>query len=172
MCVLGMPCLGLLRVCIEFLGRWWMRTVCGGAGSMVIVYGYLGKGSCVHFCILEFTLYAISPLSHSLAIHEHSNLTTTTCDSYQRTPFKMPILRNLTTKIKTAISPSSSPSSSPTSSPSGFEVLQGRRETDGYTVTRPETNARVDSFMTEETSQAKQRRVSKFREELDFACEE
>jgi hypothetical protein len=83
----------------------------------------------------------------------------------------MPILRNLTTKIKTAISPSGSPVTSPTSSPSsssGFEVLSGRRESDGFTVKRPETTARVDSFMTEETSQAKQKRVSRFREELGF----
>ncbi|KAH5214970.1 hypothetical protein HBI62_181510 [Parastagonospora nodorum] len=84
----------------------------------------------------------------------------------------MPLLRNLTTKIKTAISPSSSPVASPTSSPSGFEVLSGRREGDGYTVKRPETSARVDSFMTGEMSQAKARRVSRFREELEFEHEE
>jgi hypothetical protein len=80
----------------------------------------------------------------------------------------MPTLRNFTTMIKTAISPSSSPASSPTSSPSsGFEVLSGRREVDGYTVKRPETNARVDSFMTDDMSQTKHKRVSRFREELD-----
>jgi hypothetical protein len=86
----------------------------------------------------------------------------------------MPTLRNLTTRIKTAISPSSSPSTSPTSSPSsGFEVLSGRREGDGFTVKRPETTARVDSFnMTDESSQAKQKRVSRFREELDVFQDE
>ncbi|OAK99877.1 hypothetical protein IQ06DRAFT_152246 [Phaeosphaeriaceae sp. SRC1lsM3a] len=78
----------------------------------------------------------------------------------------MPILRSLTTKIKVAISPSASPSSSPTSSPTGFEVISGRRESDGYTVKRPETSMRTDSFITDETAQAKQRRVSRFREEL------
>ncbi|KAF1920354.1 hypothetical protein BDU57DRAFT_552770 [Ampelomyces quisqualis] len=85
----------------------------------------------------------------------------------------MPLLRNLTTKLKTAMSPSASPSSSPTSapSPSGFEVLAGRRESHGFAMKRPETNPRVDSFVTDETSQAKQRRVSRFREELGL-CEE
>jgi hypothetical protein len=88
----------------------------------------------------------------------------------------MPTLRNLTTRLKTAISPSSSPTTSPTSatlSPtSGFEVLSGRREGDSFTVKRPETNARVDSFTIDETSQAKQKRVSRFREELDVFSNE
>ena len=84
----------------------------------------------------------------------------------------MPILRAITTKIKTAISPSSSPSSSPTSSTSstssGFEVLSGRRE-GGCTVKRAETQAREDSFMASResvVSNKKQKRVSRFREEL------
>jgi hypothetical protein len=78
----------------------------------------------------------------------------------------MPILRNFTTKIKTAITPSSSPVTSPTSTASGFEVLGGRRENDNYMVTRPETSVRVDSFTSDEWAQKKQRRVSRFREEL------
>jgi hypothetical protein len=73
----------------------------------------------------------------------------------------MPILRNFT-----AITPSSSPVTSPTSSASGFEVLGGRRESDNYMVTRPETSVRVDSFTNDEWAQKKQRRVSRFREEL------
>ncbi|KAF2031880.1 hypothetical protein EK21DRAFT_62300 [Setomelanomma holmii] len=88
----------------------------------------------------------------------------------------MPILRNLTTKIKTAISPSTSPTTSPTrSQTSGFEVVSGRRE-GGMIVKRPETNERMDSFMTNSTSNASQesvdwsqrktRRISRFREEL------
>jgi hypothetical protein len=83
--------------------------------------------------------------------------------------FTMPLLRSLTTKIKTAISPSSSPTS-PRETSSGFEVLAGRKETDHYAVKRPETNARMDSFIIEESAQEwthkKQRRVSRFREEL------
>ncbi|KAH8724549.1 hypothetical protein GQ44DRAFT_251564 [Phaeosphaeriaceae sp. PMI808] len=99
----------------------------------------------------------------------------------------MPLFSNLTTKIRTtfSISPSSSPSSSPTSShPStGFEVRAGRRES-GFVVKRPKTTDRVDSFMTDmmdETPNAsqesvdstpkKQRRVSRFREELSFEDE-
>jgi hypothetical protein len=95
----------------------------------------------------------------------------------------MPILRTLTMKIKTAISisPSSSPTSSPTGSQtSGFDVVSGRRE-GGFTVKRPETSTRMDSFMTDGTSNASQesvdwsqkktRRVSRFREELGVGDE-
>jgi len=92
-------------------------------------------------------------------------------------------LRALTTKIKIAISisPSSSPNTSPTSATSatsGFEVISGRREgssTASFAVKRPETQQRIDSFMTHETNSSQEsvewaqkgkRRVSRFREEL------
>ncbi|KAL5121094.1 hypothetical protein ACEQ8H_000945 [Pleosporales sp. CAS-2024a] len=91
----------------------------------------------------------------------------------------MPILRSLTTKIKTAISPSSSPTSPPPSG-GGFEVLRGRRE--GSAAKRPESSLRVDSFMADETAATaaaaaaaahmKQKRVSRFREELAFEHDE
>jgi hypothetical protein len=88
----------------------------------------------------------------------------------------MPLLRTLTTKIKTAISPSSSPATSPTSpqnQTSSFEVVGGRKE-GGITLKRPETHFRMDSFMTDvsntskvDLTENKQRRISRFREELD-----
>ncbi|KAH9862063.1 hypothetical protein IAQ61_010265 [Plenodomus lingam] len=99
----------------------------------------------------------------------------------------MPLLRNLTTKIKTAISPSSSPTTSPTSpDTSSFQVVSGRKE-GSMTVNRPgETPLRMDSFLDGEEKQVtkvrsesssegegegnfaerKQRRISRFREEL------
>ncbi|KAF1837984.1 hypothetical protein BDW02DRAFT_565488 [Decorospora gaudefroyi] len=97
----------------------------------------------------------------------------------------MPLFRSLTTKIKTSLSPSSSSSSetSPTSptSPhvsSSFEKVSGRKEGNAnMSVKRPEAQARVDSFMTqgsnashESVEERKQRRISRFREELD--CDE
>jgi len=99
----------------------------------------------------------------------------------------MPLLRTLTTKIKTAISPSPSPTASPTS-PS-FHVVSGRKE-GGLVVKRSsEVHIRIDSFLdTHEAkelaktttrsgsssegegdgnfAERKQRRLSRFREEL------
>lgn len=99
----------------------------------------------------------------------------------------MPLLRTLTTKIKTAISPSSSPTASPTS-PS-FQVVSGRKE-GGLVIKRTsEAHIRIDSFLdTDERkelaktptrsasssdgegesnfTERKQRRLSRFREEL------
>ncbi|KAI8939623.1 hypothetical protein NX059_003384 [Plenodomus lindquistii] len=102
----------------------------------------------------------------------------------------MPLLRNLTTKIKTAISPSSSPTSSPTSpETSSFQVVSGRKE-GSITVKRPnETPIRMDSFTEGDDkelakprsgsssdgegsfAERKQRRISRFREELGVGDE-
>ncbi|KAF1946667.1 hypothetical protein EJ02DRAFT_217156 [Clathrospora elynae] len=87
----------------------------------------------------------------------------------------MPLLRTLTTKIKTSFSPSPSPETSPTSPKvSSFAVVSGRKE-GGATVNKPETQNRVNSFMTqgsnasnESVEEKKQRRISRFKEELDF----
>jgi hypothetical protein len=96
----------------------------------------------------------------------------------------MPIFRTLTTKIKTSFSPSSSPDTSPVQSPtslqlSSFEKVSGRKETSDVTAKRPEVQGRIDSFMTqgsnasnESVEERKQRRQSRFREELDFETEE
>jgi hypothetical protein len=92
----------------------------------------------------------------------------------------MPIFRTLTTKIKTSLSPSSSPEQSPTSpQASSFEKLSGRKEVCDITVKRPEVQGRIDSFMSqgsnasnESVEEKKQRRQSRFREELDFEAEE
>ncbi|KAJ4412788.1 hypothetical protein N0V91_000550 [Didymella pomorum] len=72
----------------------------------------------------------------------------------------MAILRTLTTKIKTKMSPTSSPTTSPTSPQvSSFEM-------------RPESQIRMDSFIDDDVYEApketekKDRRVSRFREEL------
>lgn len=101
----------------------------------------------------------------------------------------MPLLRNLTIKLKIAISPSSSPTTSPTSPQiSSFQVVSGRKE-GAVAVKRPsETHLRVDSFIEGEEkglkkarsgssseaegegegsfAERKQRRISRFREEL------
>ncbi|RMZ70554.1 hypothetical protein GMOD_00000661 [Pyrenophora seminiperda CCB06] len=98
----------------------------------------------------------------------------------------MPIFRTLTTKIKTSFSTSSSPETSPYNSPtfshqpSSFERISGRK--DGNAVVagnkRPEPQARVDSFMTQGSNMSndsveekKQKRISRFREELDFEAD-
>jgi hypothetical protein len=101
-----------------------------------------------------------------------------------RQSFNMPIFRTLTTKLKTSLSPSS-PDSSPDQSPtspqvSSFEKINGRKEGSvGGAVKRPEVQARADSYMTqasnasnESVEEKKQRRMSRFREELDFEAEE
>lgn len=83
----------------------------------------------------------------------------------------MAILRTLTTKIKTKMSPSSSPTTSPTSPQiSSFERVSGRKE---ISMQRPETQARMDSFIGDDDvyeaskeTEKKDRRVSRFREEL------
>ncbi|KAJ4984886.1 hypothetical protein SVAN01_09580 [Stagonosporopsis vannaccii] len=87
----------------------------------------------------------------------------------------MALLRTLTTKIKTKMSPSSSPNTSPTSPHvSSFEKVSGRKD---YSVQRPEAQPRMDSFIedddvyeapkeTETETDKKDRRVSRFREEL------
>jgi hypothetical protein len=100
----------------------------------------------------------------------------------------MPLLRSLTTKIKTKISsPSVSPSTSPTSPQvSSFEKMGGRRDQHTHThqheqqhqhqgaVQRPESYVRVDSFIAsppgtpKESMARREKRVSRFREELDF----
>jgi hypothetical protein len=107
----------------------------------------------------------------------------------------MPLLRTLTTKIKTKISsPSVSPSTSPTSPQvSSFEKMSGRRDQHTLTLThtheqqhqhhqhqhqgavqRPESYVRVDSFIAsppgtpKESMARREKRVSRFREELDF----
>jgi hypothetical protein len=107
----------------------------------------------------------------------------------------MPLLRTLTTKIKTKISsPSVSPSTSPTSPQvSSFEKMSGRRDQHTLTLThtheqqhqhhqhqhqgavqRPESYVRVDSFIVsppgtpKESMARREKRVSRFREELDF----
>jgi hypothetical protein len=108
----------------------------------------------------------------------------------------MPLLRSLTTKIKTKISsPSVSPSTSPTSPQvSSFEKMSGRRDQHTHThsltltqkheqqhqhqhqgaVQRPESYVRVDSFIAsppgtpKEGMARREKRVSRFREELDF----
>jgi hypothetical protein len=100
----------------------------------------------------------------------------------------MPLLRTLTTKIKTKISsPSVSPSTSPTSPQvSSFEKMGGRRDQHTHThqheqqhqhqgaVQRPESYVRVDSFIAsppgtpKESMARREKRVSRFREELDF----
>jgi hypothetical protein len=107
----------------------------------------------------------------------------------------MPLLRTLTTKIKTKISsPSVSPSTSPTSPQvSSFEKMSGRRDQHTLTLThtheqqhqhhqhqhqgavqRPESYVRVDSFIAsppgtpKESMGRREKRVSRFREELDF----
>ncbi|KAF1928996.1 uncharacterized protein M421DRAFT_4819 [Didymella exigua CBS 183.55] len=82
----------------------------------------------------------------------------------------MAILRTLTTKIKTKMSPSSSPATSPTSPQvSSFERVSGRKD---YSVQGPESQRRMDSFVDDDVYEApketekKDRRVSRFREEL------
>lgn len=83
----------------------------------------------------------------------------------------MAILRTLTTKIKTKMSPSSSPTTSPTSPQvSSFERVSGRKE---FSMQRPEAQTRMDSFIAEDDvyeapkeTEKKDRRVSRFREEL------
>ncbi|KAJ8108441.1 hypothetical protein OPT61_g8172 [Boeremia exigua] len=83
----------------------------------------------------------------------------------------MALLRTLTTKIKTKMSPSSSPSTSPTSPQvSSFERVSGRKD---FGVERPEAQARMDSLIddddvyeTPKETEKKDRRVSRFREEL------
>lgn len=92
-----------------------------------------------------------------------------TCQ-HQYTTFNMAILRTLTTKIKTKMSPSSSPTTSPTSPQvSSFEKVSGRKD---YSVQRPESQKRMDSFIDDDVDEApketekKDRRVSRFREEL------
>lgn len=100
-------------------------------------------------------------------------------------PPNMPIFRTLTTKIKTSLSPSSSPETSPDGSPtspqvSSFERISGRKEGGvSGAVKRPEVQTRVDSYMTqgsnasnESVEEKKQRRLSRFREELDFEAED
>ncbi|KAF2130065.1 hypothetical protein P153DRAFT_385302 [Dothidotthia symphoricarpi CBS 119687] len=88
----------------------------------------------------------------------------------------MPLLRSITTKIMTVISPSSSPTTSPTSSVSSFEVVSGRKA-GGMNASRPDVYMRNDSFMHEEMVKAvektekKNRRISRFREELDVGDE-
>ncbi|EDU45822.1 hypothetical protein PtrSN002B_002481 [Pyrenophora tritici-repentis] len=98
----------------------------------------------------------------------------------------MPIFRTLTTKLKTSLSASSSPDTSPYNSPtsphqpSSFEKVSGRKEGNTSTTAnkRPEVQARVDSFMTqgsnmsnESVDEKKRRRISRFREELDFEAD-
>lgn len=95
-----------------------------------------------------------------------------TCQHQQQT-INMALLRTLTTKIKTKMSPSSSPNTSPTSPQvSSFEKVSGRKD---YSVQRPEAQSRIDSFIEdddvyeapkERESEKKERRVSRFREEL------
>ncbi|KAF3005044.1 hypothetical protein E8E13_009283 [Curvularia kusanoi] len=83
----------------------------------------------------------------------------------------MALLRTLTTKIKTKMSPSSSPTTSPTSPQvSSFERLNGRKD---YSVQRPETQVRMDSFIDDDDvyeapkeAEKKEKRVSRFREEF------
>lgn len=104
---------------------------------------------------------------------------------YLQQPPNMPIFRTLTTKIKTSLSPSSSPETSPDGSPtspqvSSFERISGRKEGGvSGAVKRPEVQTRVDSYMTqgsnasnESVEEKKQRRLSRFREELDFEAED
>jgi hypothetical protein len=99
---------------------------------------------------------------------------TATVNTTTYTYTTMPLLRTLTTKIKTKISPSTSPSTSPTSPQvSSFEKMSGRK--DQGAVQRPESYMRMDSFITppstpKETDR-KDKRVSRFREELDFGDE-
>ena len=105
----------------------------------------------------------------------------------QHQNLKMPIFRTLTTKLKTSLSASSSPESSPEQSPtspqvSSFERISGRKEGNAASATaskRPEVQDRVDSFMTqgsnasnESVEEKKQKRLSRFREELDFEAED
>lgn len=96
---------------------------------------------------------------------------------------KMPIFRTLTTKLKTSLSssPDSSPEQSPTSPQvSSFAKINGRKEASvSGAVKRPEVQARADSYMTqssnasnESVEEKKQRRMSRFREELDFEAED
>ncbi|KAF9701163.1 hypothetical protein EKO04_000552 [Ascochyta lentis] len=83
----------------------------------------------------------------------------------------MAILRTLTTKIKTKMSPSSSPTTSPTSPQvSSFERVSGRKD---FSMERPVTQMRTDSFIEDgdvyeapKETEKKNRRVSRFREEL------
>lgn len=83
----------------------------------------------------------------------------------------MAILRTLTTKIKTKMSPSSSPTTTSPTSPqvSSFERVSGRKD---YSVQRPQSQTRMDSFIDDDVYEApketekKERRVSRFREEL------
>lgn len=128
-------------------------------------------------------------------LHRYRNLYDALDQVHTSTAVKMPTsLRALTTKIKIAISisPSSSSSSSPNSSPtspssatspssSGFEVLSGRRAGAAAAVKRPETQDRIDSYMTHETNssqesvewaQKSKKRVSRFREELGVGNDE
>jgi hypothetical protein len=108
--------------------------------------------------LLDFTAH-LAFVTHTFATCQHRYST-----------FNMALLRTLTTKIKTKMSPSSSPTTSPTSPqiPS-FERVSGRKD---YSVQRPETQTRTDSFIdddvyeTPKESDKKDRRVSRFREEL------
>ena len=105
----------------------------------------------------------------------------------------MPLLRTLTTKIKTKISsPAASPTASPSPSPtsphvSSFEKMSGRKDHDQQhhcrhdgavqQQQRPEAYVRADSFISsppstpKETTDRREKRVSRFREELDFGEE-
>lgn len=89
---------------------------------------------------------------------------------HQNSTLNMAILRTLTTKIKTKMSPTSSPNTSPTSPQvSSFERVSGRKD---YSVQRPKSQTRMDSFIDDDVFEApketekKDRRVSRFREEL------
>jgi hypothetical protein len=133
---------------------------------------------------LDITTTIYQPLDIPNNYKSSTTSTKLTTKIYDPSP-KMPIFRTLTTKLKTSLSPSSSPDSSPDQSPtslqvSSFEKGNGRKEA-GVTgaVKRPEVQARVDSYMTqasnasnESVEEKKQRRMSRFREELDFEAEE
>ena len=118
------------------------------------------------FCSNVYSgLSAYSTVTQTLA----TLATLATCQHRSSTP-NMAILRTLTTKIKTKMSPTSSPTTSPTSPQvSSFERVSGRKD---YSVQRPESQTRMDSFIDDDVYEApkeiekKDRRVSRFREEL------
>lgn len=98
--------------------------------------------------------------THTFAVHQHPDST-----------INMALLRTLTTKIKTKMSPATTPTTSPTSPQvSSFERVSGHKD---YSVPRPETQVRMDSFIDDEDvyeapkeTEKKEKRVSRFREEF------
>lgn len=150
-------------------------TTAGALLGLINTGRYVGVGVFVYSCKEVSCVAALfssgQRLLESTAIYDLLHIRTFAVCSQQQPIFNMALLRTLTTKIKTKMSPSSSPTTSPTSPPvSSFERISGRKD---FSVQRPETQTRIDSFIedddvceTPKETEKKNRRVSRFREEL------